>query len=63
MQKLLDVNGVADLLGLSVKTIYMRICKKTIPYIKIGASVRFDPEEIRKWIQEQTVTPIPERWS
>ena len=60
MEKLLNIEEAAALLNISVKTIYGLTCAKKVPYIKIGARVLFDPDEIKAWIESQKVKPICE---
>ncbi|RZU39341.1 helix-turn-helix domain-containing protein [Edaphobacter modestus] len=50
--RLLTPNELADLLSLSVKTLYSRAKAGTIPVVRIGSSIRFDPKKISLWIEE-----------
>ena len=45
---------VADLLQLSVKTVY-RLVKEdpTLPALKIGGSVRFHPDRLERWLRDR----------
>jgi len=54
---LLNKRQVADYLGLKVYTIDAWVSQHRIPYIKLGRLVRFDPDEINKWIEKQRVEP------
>jgi excisionase family DNA binding protein len=48
----LDVNDVAELLGVQPSTIY-RYCKEGfLPHIRVGNNLRFDPRILAIWIQE-----------
>lgn len=49
VRQLLDVNGVAAMLG--CKPCYVRrlVWERRIPYYKIGKFVRFDLEEVEAW--------------
>ena len=62
-EKLLSVKEAADFLGLKVATVYKYRMIGAVPYIKIGTRVLFDPERLRKWIDERshepTLTAIP----
>ena len=53
-----DVKQLAVYLGVSLKWIYERTCRKTIPHHKIGGSVRFRKSEIDKWFEDQKVPVI-----
>ncbi|SHJ28575.1 helix-turn-helix transcriptional regulator [Clostridium magnum] len=50
-KKLLDVKEVAELLGVSTVTVHRMKKEGKIPYIKIGGSLKFDREDIYKWIE------------
>ena len=58
MQKLLNVQQAADLLDLKVKTIYTYVCKKKIPYVKLGARVLFQPEKLEMWVNQCAIDSI-----
>ena len=46
---LLNAEGAAELLGLSVSKIREMCLKDEIPHIPIGRSVRFDPNGLQLW--------------
>jgi len=48
----LSVKEVADLLSVSVKTIYRMIKDETIPCFRVGGQWRFDRREIASWIED-----------
>jgi excisionase family DNA binding protein len=48
MNKLLSIEEAATLLGLKSVTIYKYRLQGTIPYIKLGSRVIFDPDELYK---------------
>lgn len=53
--KLLDINQLVEMLNIKKKTIYKWVRQRKIPYIKLGGLIRFDPEEIEKWIGSKKV--------
>jgi excisionase family DNA binding protein len=57
-ERLLDVQAVAELMGDTVRHVRRLVFERRIPYIKIGALLRFDPATIRDWLEAQTVHPI-----
>ena len=61
MEKLLNIQEVSDLTGLPVATLYKCICRKTIPFVKLGGRVLFSPLKIQEWIDEHSVSPIEKR--
>jgi excisionase family DNA binding protein len=44
---------LAELLALSPKTLYARVKAGTIPSIRIGGSIRFDPAVTANWLQSK----------
>lgn len=49
-EKPMDVNELADYLGLSVRTIYQR--SRQIPHIKAGGKLLFRRDEIDTWMNQ-----------
>lgn len=47
-----DINGVAEYLGVTVRHIRRLVAEKRIPYIKWGSMLHFDLDEIDAWIDE-----------
>lgn len=61
MKKLvIDIKELSKLLGISDKTVYGWVHQKRIPFVKLGGVLRFDMEDIEKWIQKNKVQPS--RW-
>lgn len=50
LPRLLNVAEVADLLGVNVRHVRRLIHERRIPFIKWGHLIRFDPDEITRWI-------------
>ena len=51
--KLMTIQELSAVINVKVKTIYDWTYKKQIPYIKLGRLVRFDQDEIEKWMKEK----------
>ncbi len=50
------VDDVAELLGVSPKTVYGWVSAKTIPHLKIGHGLlRFIPSDIKAWAESHAV--------
>lgn len=47
---LLDIAGVADRLGVTVRHIRRLVAERRIPIIKWGSVLHFDPDEIDAWV-------------
>lgn len=61
MTNLLSVSEAAEKLGLKSSTVYKKTSSKEIPFVKLGASVRFKEEELEEWINRQCVRPVTEK--
>lgn len=62
MKALLTIKEASELLKIHPHHLYRLIGKRGVPYLKIpGVGVRFDPEEIERWIQEGKIEPTD--WS
>jgi excisionase family DNA binding protein len=55
VDRLLDINGVAERCGVRVRFIRRLVAERRIPYIKLGHLLRFDPDEIATWLDGQRV--------
>jgi excisionase family DNA binding protein len=50
--RLMTITEVADALGVAVRHVRRLVYERRIPYIKWGHLLRFDPTEIRTWIDK-----------
>jgi excisionase family DNA binding protein len=48
--RLIDVPTLSRLLNVKPKTIYDWIRRDYVPYLKLSQLVRFDEDEIKKWL-------------
>jgi len=55
MNKLLSPQELSDVLNISIETVYAWTSQKRIPYIKMGRLVRFNVDEVNKWLERQKV--------
>lgn len=60
---LLDIEAVANRLGVQVRHVRRLVAERRIPYLKWGHLLRFDPKELDEWIdaariKADTVSPI-----
>jgi excisionase family DNA binding protein len=54
---------VADYFATSTGHIYGLVNRREIPFTKVGARLRFKPEEIAEWAEANTMTPAQyRRW-
>lgn len=64
---LMDLSAVAERLGVGERHVRRLVFERRIPFIKWGHLLRFDPDEIERWIDDArrpstsdvTVTPTP----
>ena len=49
--KLLNIAQLSEAINVKKKTIYDWTHKKQIPYVKMGRLLRFDLDEIERWIK------------
>ena len=61
MKQYLDITALAERLRIKRSTLYAWAEQGTIPHLKLGRLLRFDPEEIEAWLHahRQEVTPEP----
>ena len=52
---LLNVKQAADALGVSERTLRNWCSARKIPFIKVGARVMFDKEDLKTWLKEKRV--------
>ena len=50
--RLLNVRELSEILHVAQPTLYEWVRKKRIPYIKIGACIRFNPSKIDEWLEK-----------
>jgi len=49
---------LAQYLDVSINTVYFWVYQRKIPHYKIGKYVRFDPREIRDWLEDKKKEPV-----
>ena len=57
MGELFGVTELAEYLKVNKQTIYNWVNKKDIPFAKIGDLLRFDKDEIDRWLKNKTFRP------
>ena len=60
-QPLLDIEQVAERLNVSPRFIRRLIAQRRIDYLKIGRFIRFQPDELDSWIEDQRVQHVGHR--
>ena len=54
---MMDIHQLAAELKISESGIYQMTAQRRLPFVKIGRSLRFDCEEIKKWLENKKVKP------
>jgi excisionase family DNA binding protein len=57
-KRFLGVEELSQYLGLTKGTLYVWVCQRRIPYLKIGKLVKFDIIEIEKWLKDRRVKEL-----
>jgi excisionase family DNA binding protein len=52
LKRLLNVKEGAEVLNVSEHTLRQWIHQRRVPVVKLGKAVRFDPEDLQKFIEE-----------
>jgi excisionase family DNA binding protein len=60
--KLIDIQQAAAYLGLKASTLYQWVSQKRIPYHKSGRLLKFDLNDLDKFIEKSKVNPIKEAY-
>jgi excisionase family DNA binding protein len=50
LPRLLNIDELAEQLGVTTRHIRRLVAEKRVPYLKVGKFVRFDPAEIGEWL-------------
>jgi len=56
MPHALTVRELKELLQVSDQTIYRMIADKTIPFLIVRNSYRFDPKQIAEWLRQRSMS-------
>lgn len=54
-RRFLGIKELADYLSLTKGTLYVWVCQRKIPYLKMGGALRFDLREIEDWLRDKRV--------
>jgi len=54
MEKLLTIQQVAEVTGVSVHTLYQWVNMRRIPFVRLGRALRFKEKDIEKWVGKNT---------
>ena len=54
---LLDLDGIAEHLGVTPRHVRRLVAERRIPFVKWGHLLRFDPVEIATWLDAHRISP------
>jgi excisionase family DNA binding protein len=54
-RRLLDIEVLASWLATTPRHIRRLVAERRVPFVKVGHFIRFDPEDITRWIEGQKV--------
>jgi predicted DNA-binding transcriptional regulator AlpA len=61
-EKLVDINKLASMSGLSVRNLRTLMSRNAIPFLKLGfRTVRFEPSKVAKALQRREVRELAPR--
>jgi excisionase family DNA binding protein len=60
---LMNIDQVAERLGVSVRHMRRLVAERRIPFVKWGHLLRFDPDEVDRWIEECAVPASASGWA
>ena len=56
--RLIDSEALASWLGVEIVFVRRLVAERRIPFLKIGKFVRFDPDEVAMWIDDQRIAAV-----
>ena len=59
-KRFLDMNECSKYVGITKGTLYVWVCRRKIPYLKIGNLVKFDVQRIERWMKNKEINEMNE---
>ena len=56
-RRLMNVKEAAQYLGTTPATLYTKVWRREVPFVKVGRSVRFDVKDLEELIERSKVRP------
>ena len=60
-QELYNITEAAGLLNMKISRLRTAVFRKEVTYVKLGGLVRFKKEDLKTWIEANTIRPIYDR--
>ena len=61
LRRLVDIDELADHLGVSVRHVRRLVSERRIPFHKWGRLLRFDVDQVNRWLDQTCVEPDQHR--
>jgi len=57
-RRFLSITEMSQYLGITKGSLYVWVCQRKIPYLKVGKLVKFDIMEIESWLKDKRVKEL-----
>jgi len=57
-KRYLGIEELSQYLGLTKGTLYVWVCQRRLPYLKIGKLLKFDIIEIEQWLKDKKIKEL-----
>jgi len=57
-KRFLGIEELSEYIGLTKGTLYVWVCQRKIPYLKVGKLVKFDLKEIDDWLKGKRIAEL-----
>ena len=57
-KRYIGIKECSGLLGITKATLYVWVCRRKIPYLKVGRLVKFDVKDIDEWLKRNYVDKL-----
>ena len=57
LPELVRLEDVAQALGITERHVRRLVDERRIPFVKVGAFIRFEPAQVARWVEAQRVEP------
>jgi excisionase family DNA binding protein len=54
---LVDIETVSSSFGISIRQVRRFVAEGTMPFVRVGHLIRFDPDELNRWIDARRSGP------
>jgi len=57
-RQIVDIDGAAEHLAVTVRFVRSLVAERRIPYLKVGKFIRFDVEDLDRWLDDCRVDSV-----